>query len=339
MRLLDLARSEQHRGDPGFYVQSGIGAIGLAAWCCIRTIVAHRIGQCRDDWFVDICLSRFELNLEPFEHWWMLSQIGIFVCPFGDPTEEILLYLIHRLTGSHPDANARLEVRWNRRSPRPGVHSPDVDRPGSLNALDTEMLSDLIDVIAQADGERSVLIVDGAGDAFCSGADINEPDPKADLLQELTRSTLLFDGLVLGALHGWVIGGGFEWTLSFDLRYGEPDTTFKLPESEIGFTITNGSTLLLPLTVGMGHAKELVYTGRAVSADEATRLGLLTDVVPADDLHDHVESVAASLVNDHSSAALRLNKRGLNAAFPISETLERERLISEYNRTTQQMDE
>lgn len=205
-----------------------------------------------------------------------------------------------------------------------------LDRPDSLNALNRELLSRLAEEIADAD-EYRVLVIEGAGDSFTAGADLDEEEGAGDLFQDITRAVRSFDGIVVGKLHGWVIGGGFEWTLSFDLRYAHADTTFKLPESEIGVTVTNASTLLLPLYVGAGTARELVYTSREMPAEEAERYGLLAGVYDdADELEAAVVATARDLVANKSETALRLNKHALNHAFPVEEVLKREELVNEY---------
>ncbi|WP_336000485.1 enoyl-CoA hydratase/isomerase family protein [Halorientalis halophila] len=206
-----------------------------------------------------------------------------------------------------------------------------LNRPDSLNALSRALLSRIAEEVRAADGEYRVLILEGAGDAFTAGADLDEEEGAGDLFQEITRAVREFEGIVIGKLHGWVIGGGFEWTLSFDLRYAHSDTTFKLTESEIGVTVTNASTLLLPLYVGAGTARELVYTSRELPAVEAEQHGLLAGVFDdADDLEDKVIDVATDIVENKSANALRLNKRAMDQAFPVEEVLKREELINEY---------
>ncbi|MFC7157822.1 enoyl-CoA hydratase/isomerase family protein [Halomarina halobia] len=207
-----------------------------------------------------------------------------------------------------------------------------LNRPNSLNALNGELLAGIADTVRSANGEYTVLIFEGAGRAFTAGADLDaakeEGGENIDLFQDITRAVREFEGIVVGKLHGWVVGGGFEWTLSFDLRYAATDTTFKMTESEIGVTISNASTLLLPLTVGAGKARELVFTSREVSANEAERLGLIAGVYDDADLDEKVLSVAEDIVENKSRTALWLNKRGFNHAFPVEEVLEYEEVAN-----------
>lgn len=206
-----------------------------------------------------------------------------------------------------------------------------LNRPNTLNALNAELLSEIADTIRTANGNYTVLIIEGEGDSFSSGADLNEVRSDGEvikLFQDITRAVTQFEGIVVGKLHGWVIGGGFEWTLSFDLRYAREDTVFKMTESEIGVTISNASTLLMQLSVGAGRARELVYTSREVDALEARDLGLVSGVYDKEELDEKVRSVAEDIVENKSRAALVLNKRGFANAFPTQQALDYEELLS-----------
>lgn len=209
-----------------------------------------------------------------------------------------------------------------------------LDRPDRLNALSTELLRELVTAFDDAAGEFSVIIVRGAGDSFSAGADIDEitqGSEEIELFQEITRQARAFEGIAIGQLDGWVVGGAFEWSLSFDLRYATPETTFKMTESEIGVTVSNASTQLLPAMIGDGKARELIITSRELGASEAEALGLVSGVHPSTEIDDYVSDVAKDLVENKSTNALALNKRALNAAAPIEDTLEYETLVFEHN--------
>lgn len=213
-----------------------------------------------------------------------------------------------------------------------GVLRLTLNRPDKLNALSKELLVEIADALRSADGDYTVVVVEGAGDAFTAGADLDEAQDEGEdveLFQDVTRAAREFGGVVIGKLHGWVVGGGFEWTLSFDLRYAAADTTFKMTESEIGLPVSNASTALLPLTIGAGKARELVFTAREFDAAEAEELGLVAGVYDAGELDEKVREVAEDIVENKSPAALRANKRGFNAAFPVEETLDYEVLLGE----------
>ncbi|MFT4880071.1 MAG: enoyl-CoA hydratase/carnithine racemase, partial [Salinirussus sp.] len=167
-----------------------------------------------------------------------------------------------------------------------------LNRPEKLNALNKAMLRAVPEAIREC-AEYDVLVIDAAGDAFTAGADLDEAQAESEeagLYQEMTRATREFEGLVIGQLHGYVIGGGFEWTLSFDLRYAADDTTFQMTESEVGLPVSNASTQYLPLLVGGARARELVYTCRELPATEAEEIGLLNGVFPEATLAEEVRA-------------------------------------------------
>lgn len=206
-----------------------------------------------------------------------------------------------------------------------------LNRPEKLNALNKAMLRAVPEAIRDC-AEYDVLIVDAAGDAFTAGADLDEAQAESEeagLYQEMTRATREFEGLVIGQLHGYVIGGGFEWTLSFDLRYAADDTTFQMTESEVGLPISNASTQYLPLLIGGARARELVYTCRELPATEAEEVGLLNGIFPEEELAEEVRAVADDIVENKSQVALQLNKKGFNNAFPVEDVLEFETVLGD----------
>jgi enoyl-CoA hydratase/carnithine racemase len=206
-----------------------------------------------------------------------------------------------------------------------------LNRPEKLNAFDKALLRAVPEAIRDVD-EYDIVIFEGAGDAFTSGADLDEAkaeSEEAGLYQEMTRATREFEGLVIGKLHGYVIGGGFEWTLSFDLRYAAEGTIFKMTESEVGLPISNASTMYLPLLIGGARARELVYTCRDLPAEEAEEIGLTNGTYPPEELDDAVLSVAEDIVENKSQLALSLNKKGFNNAFPVESILEFEAVLGD----------
>jgi enoyl-CoA hydratase/carnithine racemase len=208
-----------------------------------------------------------------------------------------------------------------------------LDRPEKLNALNRALLADLADALRDAGADdRWVVVVEGAGDAFCAGADLDESAEEGeeiDLYQDVTRTARRFDGLVVGKLHGYAIGGGLELALSFDLRYAAEGTIFRLPEVELGFPVSNGASRLLPALVGDGLAREMVLDGRELSAAEAFDAGLVSEVYPPDWLDEAVAGTVATLA-ELPARGVALNKRALNRALPVEDALEFERLVHEH---------
>ncbi|WP_232700754.1 enoyl-CoA hydratase/isomerase family protein [Halobacterium wangiae] len=206
-----------------------------------------------------------------------------------------------------------------------GVRTIALDRPEKLNALDAATLRNLASAVADAD--EQVVVVEGRGRAFCAGADLEEAGEEGediDAYQDVTRAVRRHSGVVVGKLHGHVIGGGLELALAFDLRYAAADTTFQFPEVTLGAVVSNGATRLLPLVVGDGFAREMVLTGRPVDAEEALDHGLVAAVHSAEDLDEAVADVARRIA-DNPAVGVALNKRGLNRAFPVENALAVER--------------
>jgi len=197
------------------------------------------------------------------------------------------------------------------RSAREGaVAIISLNRPDVLNALNRALARDLHTALerVESDPEVRVVILRGEGRAFCAGADLKEEDtgPKspADLLQRVegiqnvSRAMLRMPQPVIGAIHGYAIGAGCEWCLNCDIRIAAEGTQFAFPETKWGLFVTNAGTKLLPEAVGLGRAKELVFTGDRIDAEQAERWGLVNRVVPENELlkeaHALAERIAAN---------------------------------------------
>ncbi|EXJ77816.1 hypothetical protein A1O3_08975 [Capronia epimyces CBS 606.96] len=167
-----------------------------------------------------------------------------------------------------------------------------LNRPRSLNALNVALLNGLVDALATAHAEgRRIIVLEGAGDrSFCAGEDLKETlAPRTGgtdelrqsfaRLQDITRLTSSSEALVIAAVHGFAIGGGAELALAADFVIGGPNLKFKFPEVPIGHAATGGITLRLTYMVGLLKAKELLLRGRFVEAEEALKIGLLTEAV------------------------------------------------------------
>ncbi len=167
-----------------------------------------------------------------------------------------------------------------------------LNRPGSLNALSTEVLGALADLVSdfEHDEEAMILVLTGAGKAFVAGADISEMANMNVLEarefsqhgQELCSVLGSMSKLVVAAVNGFALGGGCELALACDLVYASEKARFGQPEVKLGVIPGFGGTQRLTRTVGPRVAMELLTTGRLVSADEAKTLGLVNDVYPLD---------------------------------------------------------
>ena len=202
-----------------------------------------------------------------------------------------------------------------------GVRRLRLNRPEKMNALHKPLRERIAQAVEEAESDGvKVVVFEGAGDAFCAGADVDEPEEDAaekETYMEMMRVNRRFSGVVIGKLHGHVIGGGLTLALSFDLRYAEADTTFSLPEARYGYPFSPPTWKLLPLVAGEGRARELILTGRKVSATEAAEMGLVTSVHDSGTLDEAVMDVATDFVENVPKSGIDSNKRGLNAAVPI----------------------
>jgi enoyl-CoA hydratase len=198
-----------------------------------------------------------------------------------------------------------------------------VDRQDALNALDVETLTALRDRLHElaGDDETRVVVVTGAGEkAFVAGADIkymsglgvDEAKAWGGLGHETTGLLETMPKPTIAAVNGFALGGGCELALACDLRYASPGAKLGQPEINLGIIPGWGGTQRLPRIVGVGVAKELLYTGRNVDADEALRIGLVNGV--HDPVLDRAREVAHVLAAK-STVALRILKRLANRSL------------------------
>ena len=173
-----------------------------------------------------------------------------------------------------------------------GLRIVTLNRPDRLNAINFDLASELEQVTAEfeEDGEARVVIVTGAGRGFCAGADIKElADPNAKKLP-LGRRYTFFNKLedlgkpVIAAINGACNGGGLEIALCCDFRIASEAATFGLGEVKLGVIPAAGGTARLPRLIGPARAKEFLYFGNRVDAQEACRIGLVNKVVAAENL-------------------------------------------------------
>ncbi len=167
-----------------------------------------------------------------------------------------------------------------------------LERPDKLNALSVPMLEDVAGALATLGrGEDAgAIVVTGAGRAFSAGDDLpaTESLERADFdhlllsFQVLTRKVLTSKVPVVAALNGIAVGGAAELTLACDARVGYPGSDYLFPENDVGLTISNGSTYLLPRLIG-SRALPLILDARRISGTEAHRLGLIDHFVEARD--------------------------------------------------------
>jgi len=204
-----------------------------------------------------------------------------------------------------------------------------LNRPGSLNALNLKLAQELeqvADEVATDDSVR-VMVITGAGRAFSAGADIKEvmSPGEASLGTWLAKGKPLpffnkienLDKPVIGAINGLAIGGGCELALACDLRIASTTANFGFGEIKIGVIPAGGGTVRSPRLIGIAKAKELLFFGDFIDADEAYRLGLVNKVVPPELLLEEAKKWAKTL-SQRPPLALKAAKSCVNVGMQMS---------------------
>lgn len=185
-----------------------------------------------------------------------------------------------------------------------GITRITLNRPKALNAINVDLLDGLV-VALRENSDSRIIILEGQGPrSFCAGEDLKQTlAPRTGSaeelrqaflkLQDLTRLTSSSSAIVIAAVQGFAIGGGAEIALAADFVIGGPNARFRFPEVPIGHAATGGITLRLTHLVGLLKAKELLLTGRFIGAEEALKIGLLTEL--CDDPKQRALDIAAEL--------------------------------------------
>jgi enoyl-CoA hydratase len=217
-----------------------------------------------------------------------------------------------------------------------------LNRPKRLNAINTDLLNGLIEHLETARQDKDVLavILTGAGGAFCAGEDLKETSAgksvedwieETEGLQDVQRVIMALGKPLIAAVPGYALGGGCEFAMSCDIRIAAEEAKFGFPETEVGLTITTAGTKLLAQIVGLGKAKELVFTGDLIDAPEAYRIGLANKVVLAENLLDEALAMARRIA-EKSPLALKLSRiaidQGLHSSFEQTLELEASHLLT-----------
>src|SRR5262245_12002852 len=196
----------------------------------------------------------------------------------------------------------------------------------------------------QAAPEVRVVVITGAGRAFCAGADIKEwrkptsvvEDREDRLRLNFWQAMSCCEVPIIGAINGYALGGGCELAMCCDIRIASDQAQLGLTEVTLGIIPGGGGTQRLPRLVGSGKALELILTGKRIDAHEALRLGLVEQVVPHDRLEAVVEELARTIVS-RAPLAVKYAKeaivRGLE--LPLSEGLKVESELYTLLRTTE----
>jgi methylglutaconyl-CoA hydratase len=194
-----------------------------------------------------------------------------------------------------------------------------LNRPDKRNAISFELIDDLLQALEEvAKSDALVVILTGAGKAFCSGMDLDDlkallgRSPEQNLqdsqtMVRLFRALYEFPKVTMAAVNGAAIAGGTGLALLCDFTLAVPEAKFGYTEVRIGFVPAIVSTFLLR-QVGEKQARDLLLTGRLFGADEAARMGLINEIVPPENLLSRARELAALLM-ENSPASLRATKQ------------------------------
>jgi 2-(1,2-epoxy-1,2-dihydrophenyl)acetyl-CoA isomerase len=204
-----------------------------------------------------------------------------------------------------------------------GIKRITINRPERRNSVDGDTVRLLRDAVRESasDGTR-VVVLTGAGDSFCAGADLAATsasdiaafDVTKELRENVNPTILALRGLpvpVIARVHGTAVGVGCNYALACDLIVASEQASFGQVFIKIGLMPDGGSTFFLPRLVGYHKAFELIATGEIISAQEAQQLGLVNKVVPFGELDSTVDRLAALLANSPAVAIAKI-KEGLN---------------------------
>jgi enoyl-CoA hydratase/carnithine racemase len=189
-----------------------------------------------------------------------------------------------------------------------GVRTITLNRPERLNAMNRQLIDDVAAAFRDAhdDPETRAIIFTGAGRAFCAGDDRREhvhPADEAeardlvDAIQRATEAIIFGPKLVVGAINGWAVGGGFEWAINCDFPIWAESAQGFFPEVSLNLFSTGGVTSFLPALVGLLKAREMLFFGERYNAATLHSIGVAWRVVPDEELMVAAHEVATRLAN------------------------------------------
>jgi len=203
-----------------------------------------------------------------------------------------------------------------------GICTVKINRPDKLNAMNMDVAKELVNIFENLgkDDTVKVIILTGEGDkAFSAGADIeymskispDESEEYAKLGQLVTATVENVKQPTIAAVNGFALGGGCELAMSCDIRIAANTAKMGQPEVTIGIPPGWGGTQRLMRIVGIAKAKEMVYTGKMIKADEAREIGLVNQVVELSTLMDETMKMAKTIAGN-SAIAVRMSKAAIN---------------------------
>jgi len=211
-----------------------------------------------------------------------------------------------------------------------GVGWITLNRPERFNALNKELVTKLVDCLkgAEDDREVGVVVITGAGKAWCAGGDLDEITDMGNSSADVRRSyLLLFRDMVesvrrlskpvIAAVNGYCIGGGNELNVACDLTIASEKAKFGQAGSRVGSVPLMGATQIMPMLVGEKRAKEVIFLCRTYDAKQAEEMGWVNKTVPADELIPEVQRWCDELLG-MSPTALALAKKSINIYYNLA---------------------
>lgn len=202
-----------------------------------------------------------------------------------------------------------------------------LNRPEAMNALNTQMAKDLLFALEEAAKQREIWVVgltSTSEKSFGVGADLKER--KSMSAEQIAEQRILFRKCVaavkalpqplIAGVKGFALGGGFELALAADIIIAGENAQFGLPEVKVGLIPGNGGTQFLPRLIGPNRAKELIFTGKRISAQEAFSLGLVNKVVPTDQVEAEVLKIGTEICAN-APIAVRQAKKAIELGLGV----------------------
>lgn len=205
-----------------------------------------------------------------------------------------------------------------------------LNRPEASNSLSSELVSSFNQVLDEVELDKNirVMVITGTGRSFCAGADLKQRRKfNAEQKWLLLLDTIaLFDRIemievpTIAAINGYALGGGMELAMACDIRIASENCIMGLPEITMANYPGGGAPLRLPRIIGVGKAKELLFSGRRITADEADKIGFLEKVVPPDKAREEA-LLLAEMIAENGPLAMRQLKKLIDSGLRTNREL------------------
>lgn len=223
-----------------------------------------------------------------------------------------------------------------------GVGTIRLDRP-KMNAISTQVQAELVEVAAEATSRSDVkaVVITGGDRVFAAGNDVKEMADwtyaevveRSALIQGAVSAVAQIPKPVVAAVNGYALGGGCELSLAADVRFAAENAVFGQPEVLLGIIPGAGGTQRLARLVGPSRAKELMFTGRMVKAEEALAIGLVDRVLPVEEVYSEAVAWAAQFASAASLAVRAIKEavdRGLEVDLDTGLAIERQQFVGTF---------